>query len=211
VTRTDAGGLRERHKQSTRRALVDAALRLFTERGYAQVTVEDICAAVDVSPRTFFRYFPTKEHVLAEPVTRLLAAIRESLAAQPRSGTVWQALRTSVLAGVGVIEQSRTEFLRSAQVIRERPGALASSAAALMEWEQVVRDEVGQRLGADPVTMWAQLLLGTTMLAVRAALDRWADGAGAEPVRALVETALDAVEPGARALERSAKSGAAAH
>lgn len=211
MTRTEAGGLRERHKRSTRQALVDTALRLFTERGYAHVTVEDICAAVDVSPRTFFRYFPAKEHVLAEPIARVLAAIRESLVAQPRHGSVWQALRTSLMSGVAEIEDSRIEFLRCAQVIRDRPSALASSARALMEWEEVVRDEVRQRLGADPATMWAQLLLGTTMLALRAALDRWTDGAGTEPVRTVVETALDAVEPGARALERAAKSGALAH
>ncbi|MCO1654675.1 TetR/AcrR family transcriptional regulator [Pseudonocardia humida] len=57
-------GRRERKKQLTRQALVDAAVRLFTERGYERTTVADIAEAADVSTRTFFLHFPTKEDVL---------------------------------------------------------------------------------------------------------------------------------------------------
>ncbi|MCP3798487.1 TetR/AcrR family transcriptional regulator [Allokutzneria sp. A3M-2-11 16] len=57
-------GLRERKKQRTRSALVQAAIALFTEQGYEQTTVAQIAAAADVSTRTFFDHFPTKEDVL---------------------------------------------------------------------------------------------------------------------------------------------------
>jgi AcrR family transcriptional regulator len=57
-------GLRERKKAKTRQAIQDVALRLFQSQGYAETTVEQIADAAEVSPSTFFRYFPTKEDVV---------------------------------------------------------------------------------------------------------------------------------------------------
>src|ERR1700759_1146344 len=105
------------HKRTTRRALVDAALRLFDERGYGDVTVEDICAAVDVSPRTFFRYFPAKENVLAQPIPGVLETIRVALTTQQRGGSVWGDLRAALMSAAAEVEQRREEFLRAGRVI----------------------------------------------------------------------------------------------
>lgn len=72
-------GLREQKKQQTRAALVDAAARLFAEKGYDRTTVADIAAAADVSTRTFFSYFRAKEEVLFAGTDQRLAAIAEAL------------------------------------------------------------------------------------------------------------------------------------
>ncbi|WKG01937.1 TetR/AcrR family transcriptional regulator [Mycolicibacterium sp. HK-90] len=86
-------GRRERKKQLTRRALVDAAVRLFTERGYDQTAVADIAEAADVSKRTFFLHFPTKEDVLLAD-----AGSRVDLAVQAIEGRRPDAPMREVLA-----------------------------------------------------------------------------------------------------------------
>src|SRR2546425_5565213 len=58
------GGLRERKKQKTRESTQRAALRLFVKQGYEETTIEQIAAAAEISPSTFFNYFPTKEDVV---------------------------------------------------------------------------------------------------------------------------------------------------
>ena len=198
-----AGGLRAAHKERTRTALVGAALRQFADRGYSAVTVEDICAEAGVSPRTFFRYFATKEHVLAAPVAAVLVTLGESLAAQPESVPAWTALRHALLDAVDQVDAQSAVFLRAGQVIRDNPAALATNAEALMVWEQQMHSEIQRRLGASQESLRPRLLLGTGMLAFRVALDRWADREGAGPARAVLEEALDAVDPGATALEHA--------
>ncbi len=80
VTPTPDLGRRERNKRRTRRALVDAALKLFDEHGYEQTTVADIASAADVSTRTFFSYFRSKDDVLFADTDERLEMLWSSLA-----------------------------------------------------------------------------------------------------------------------------------
>ncbi len=79
-------GLREQKKEQTRAALVEAAERLFGEKGYEKTTVADIAAAAQVSTRTFFSYFRAKEDVLFAGTDRRLQAIAEAFEAVPDLG-----------------------------------------------------------------------------------------------------------------------------
>src|SRR6202162_1207998 len=87
-----AAGLRERKKARTRASLREHALRLFREQGYQATTVEQIAAAAEVSPSTFFRYFPTKEDLVLQDDmdTRMV----EALARQPRGLSPIAAVRS---------------------------------------------------------------------------------------------------------------------
>ncbi len=71
---------RERKKLATRRSLRRAALDLVAERGFAHVTIEDIAEAADVSPRTFFNYFPSKEAALFGTDPERIPVLRERTA-----------------------------------------------------------------------------------------------------------------------------------
>src|SRR6202040_4364816 len=70
---------RERRRLETRERLYRAALELFAERGFLETTVEDITEAADVGKGTFFNYFPTKEHILAEFGGERVAAVQRAL------------------------------------------------------------------------------------------------------------------------------------
>src|SRR5712691_13128812 len=96
-------GLRERKKARTRASIREHALRLFREQGYHKTTVEQIAAAAEVSPSTFFRYFPTKEDVvlqdamdtrLAEALVRQPAEIGPVAAMRAAAAQTFQALST---------------------------------------------------------------------------------------------------------------------
>jgi AcrR family transcriptional regulator len=89
-------GLRERKKRRTRQALAEAALRLFAERGYEQTTVADIAAAAEVSTRTFFAYFRTREDVVFADTDERIAVMRETLTALPAGTPPTQAVHRMV-------------------------------------------------------------------------------------------------------------------
>jgi AcrR family transcriptional regulator len=86
-------GLRERKKQRTREQIVEAAMRLFAERGYQATTITDIATAADVAPRTFFAYFPSKEAVVFHNVDRDLAGLATALRDRLPGETAFDGLR----------------------------------------------------------------------------------------------------------------------
>jgi AcrR family transcriptional regulator len=104
---TPRGGRRERHRAETRERLYRAALALFAERGFLETTVEDITEAADVGKGTFFNYFPTKEHILAEFGGQRSAAVERALQqARATKGSVLDVLRELVGDAVGQADKS---------------------------------------------------------------------------------------------------------
>ncbi|MDL4813496.1 TetR/AcrR family transcriptional regulator [Actinomadura opuntiae] len=94
---TTASSLRERKKQRTRQALIDAALDLFGEHGFGRVTLDEVCAEVEVSKRTFFRYFRGKEDVAMAPLEDLWRVFLEELENGPADGRPLLGLMESTL------------------------------------------------------------------------------------------------------------------
>jgi len=108
-------GLRERKKERTRRTIRLEAFRLFHEQGYGETTVEQIAAAAEVSPSTFFRYFPSKEQlVVADDLDAVL--IRE-IRAQPRGMSVYHAFRNAMNATFAGLTPAELAFEQERQAL----------------------------------------------------------------------------------------------
>src|SRR6202035_5815685 len=101
--------LRERKKLATRRSLRRAALDLVAERGFVHVTVEDIAEAADVSPRTFFNYFPSKEAGLVGANAERVAALRERLVHEAPGQTALEALRVAMVGEARALAEELDE------------------------------------------------------------------------------------------------------
>jgi AcrR family transcriptional regulator len=96
--------LRERKKQRTREALIDTALDLFTRQGFANTTLDELCDTVEVSKRTFFRNFTSKEDVATAPAQDLWAAfLAELRVREPGGGPLVESLMDTLLAAVATM------------------------------------------------------------------------------------------------------------
>ena len=100
------GGLRERKKAATKEALHAVALRLFADRGFQATTVADIAAAANVSERTFFRYFDSKEDVVLDDVMRALPDFEGAIHSRPATESALVALRQA-LSDLAQADESR--------------------------------------------------------------------------------------------------------
>lgn len=143
-------GRRERKKRETRGALEAAALRLFERRGYDETTVEDICNEVDVSTRTFNRYFPRKEDVLFCSHEDELARFRALLDSHPPEGHLLDPIRASVKATVAERRPRRDLDLIWARLVHEHPALRAQHLAKHEQFAAVITAYVARRLGVDP-------------------------------------------------------------
>jgi AcrR family transcriptional regulator len=190
-------GLRERKKERTRDALVRSALRQFTKRGFDHVTVEDIADACEVSPRTFFRYFATKEDVLfAESDgqrTRLLA----SLAEQPPDVSPFRALESAVRM-IAAEYAERPDLLRARQrILTSTPSLRTRVAERHQGWESAVIDELRASGRAKDMTdLDLRLLVGATTTALRVALDCWTAKDSAKDLESLLDTIFERLGEG---------------
>ena len=106
----EPGGLRERKKARTRATIRAEALRLFREQGYHATTVEQISAAAEVSPSTFFRYFPTKEDVVLQDDMEPL--LIEALEQQPVEMGIVAAVRAALRTVTATLDEEKWELIR---------------------------------------------------------------------------------------------------
>jgi AcrR family transcriptional regulator len=189
---TDGLGLRERKKRRTRAAIEHAALALFVAKGFDATTIEEVSAAAEVSPRTFFRYFPTKEHVVFASSDEVLKRLRQAIRNAPADVSDAVALRETFLVLAEGIERHREDNLVRGRLIAENPALRGRSVSLEMEWELALADELLQRSGRK-ADFGARILVSSALAANRVATDEWSGRGGRGSLRRLVLRAFDAL------------------
>ena len=166
--------LRERKKARTRAAIRQQALRLFREQGYQATTVEQIAAAAEVSPSTFFRYFPTKEDVVLQDDldTRML----EAFSRQPPGLAPVPAIRAAAkesFTSFGADEMAQiretTELMLTVPEIRAR--AMDEFARTM----EVIAEAVAKRVGRSPADLPVRTLAGAIVGVIMSVTMPWSD------------------------------------
>jgi AcrR family transcriptional regulator len=169
---TTSPGLRERKKARTRATIQREALRLFQRDGYAATSVESIAAAADVSPSTFFRYFPTKEDVvLADFVDETMI---ERFVDAPAELDFFEAMAHAVRVGFGErpAEDFALENLRN-NLIRTVPELRRGMIAEMVRPMRLLADGIARRTGRevdDDIRMFAGAAIGALLLVTPEAL-----------------------------------------
>src|SRR5580693_6806229 len=139
-------GLRERKKARTRASLREHALRLFSEQGYQATTIEQIAAAAEVSPSTFFRYYPTKEDLVLQD--EMDVRVFEAFERQPLDMSPIAAIRAAMRAGFDTLTPAEIDELAlTSKLTHEVPEIRSKS---LEEFNRTIRkmaDALARRTG----------------------------------------------------------------
>jgi AcrR family transcriptional regulator len=191
-----ARGLRERKKLKTRESIQREAMRLFQKQGYEETTIEQIAAAVEISPSTFFNYFPSKEDVVLydayDPVVASL--MTERPANEPPSISIRRVLE----AMGGVFDRDRDIILARGRLWFEVPALRARLWEELEKAQVFISGLIAQRSGRDvddfEIRVTVMIVVGAAMEAMR----EWVRRDGQGSFVALVNRALDLVDAGAR-------------
>jgi AcrR family transcriptional regulator len=195
--------LRERKRTRTRLMIQTEALRLFAEKGYAHTTVEEIADAAAISPRTFFRYFPTKEDVVIwDEYDPLVLDLIES---RPDNEPLAETLRAVVREALGGLYRRDPERLLS----RVRLSATVPELRARFLVEQndgveLLAPLLARKLGGDDDDLRLRVIGSSLLAAVSVALDQWQKDSGKSDLLALLDNATDALAEGMSELHASA-------
>jgi AcrR family transcriptional regulator len=190
-------GLRERKKLATRVALHQAALQLVAERGLDNVSVDDIADRADVSPRTFFNYFSSKDDAVLGLDPDASARQVSAFHARPADETPVQALRAVAREQAEEMATETDVWPLRLKVIDSTPALLGRLAAVFGEGERAVAEAIaartGTRTGADA---YPTLLAGVAGVVMRTALHRWFASDFVAALPDLVDEAWDALQAG---------------
>ncbi len=173
-------GRRDRKKRQTRDDLIEAAALLFSTVGFDETTTVDVAEAADVSQRTLFRHFPSKEALLYGDMDEVHELLRQVLAVPSPSTPITEVVAGAMQAIAEEFDRHRDRRLMQIRLAASTPSVSAYSRAVLQaSWEREIIAAVAARLGVDPVDdPRPEILAGASMSALRVATRQWTAAGG---------------------------------
>lgn len=180
--------LAQRKQQFVRAEASAAILELVLDRGFENVTADDMVEVTGLSRRTFFRYFDSKEDVLFVTMEQVGAEIADTIGTRPAHESVWDALRESLMAVVG----GRTADDRSKRLSRllfETPALRARHLDKQDRWQELMAEQVARRLGVRANDGLARLYAALALAALDTAIKEWHNSQ--RPLTTLIDQAFE--------------------
>jgi AcrR family transcriptional regulator len=191
-----SGGLRERKKARTRASIREHALRLFREQGYQATTVEQIAAAAEVSPSTFFRYFPTKEDVILQDNMDTLMV--EAFERQPAGLSPVAAARAATREMVASMNPAQWEqFRQTTALTMTVPEVRARAMDEFARTIGILADAMAKRAGRSPDDLAVRALAGAIIGVIMSVTMPWTNWTGEQ----ISEDMFERIDAGLALLE----------
>jgi AcrR family transcriptional regulator len=184
-------GLRERKRQQTRERLTRAAMALFLERGFEATTLDDIAAAADISRRSFFHYFASKEDVVFAWHEETTAALIAAVEARPAGESMLTAAENAISAMAGQLEPG--EAIAMARLKRDNPALQARDQVKYEKLERALAAALEKRAGHKTERLQARLVAMIATGAMRIGGELWAAEGAREKPEALVKRTFAAI------------------
>jgi AcrR family transcriptional regulator len=186
----DVPGLRERKRQQTRERLTRAAMALFLERGFEATTLDDIAAAADISRRSFFHYFASKEDVVFAWQEETTAALIAAVAERPAGESMLTAAENAISAMARQLEPG--EAIAMARLKRDNPALQARDQVKYEKLERALAAALEKRAG-HKTELQARLVAMIATGAMRIGGELWAAEGAREKPEALVKRTFAAI------------------
>jgi AcrR family transcriptional regulator len=190
-TTAGAPGLRQRKRQQTRERLTRVAMALFLERGFEATTLDDIAAAADISRRSFFHYFASKEDVVFAWQEESTAALIAAVSTRPAGESMLAAAENAISAMIRHLKPG--EAIAMAQLKRDNPALQARDQVKYEKLERALAEALGKRAGHKSERLQARLVAMIATGAMRIGGEIWAAEGAREKPEALVKRIFTAI------------------
>lgn len=193
------GSLRDRARLAMRGEIAAVAIKLFAKHGFDSVTTTQIAAEAGISPRSFFRYFPTKEDVVLGSLVDSGMRVEEALAARPTEESAWEALGQAMHVLVDRPVYPPEDLPAIARIILDTPSIRARDLEKYQRWEELLVAGVAARLTAteDAAQVGtedrARAMIGAASACLRVSTDRWLRSGGTEDPAIIFDELLKSI------------------